>query len=193
VPGLELELADERLPNSDWGKAVPRDPGSYRLLAQAKGYHPFERTITVPSEPGVVRVEVAPLAANGNLRGEEKPRDRSTARTVGWTLVAVGVAFGVAGGAMVGVGSGKRSDAKAVCPDLDACDDSDARSLGVDGANLIRGGAAVLALGGAALLTSALLLAVGYSADDPESARIDFAPLVDGRVGGGVIGLTQSF
>jgi hypothetical protein len=173
VDGMTLTFAGKPVPEGQWGIAVPRDPGTYQIEATATSYREHRRTVTVPQAPGkTVTIRVPALDRLPDVTAppdpERPPSDPgSSATTAGWALLGVTAAFALVGGVLFAVGDGKKTDAEAQCPEIEACPDDPSRELHIEAQNLERASIAFFALGGTALVTSALLLAVGYSTPSP--------------------------
>jgi hypothetical protein len=122
VPGLVVTLDDVELGQAAWGIAMPVDPGTHRLRAEAPGKRPFELLVDVrgpagtrkavevpelseqqPTQPSAASQHQAPGASSA--AGAEAPGatssqaptpasgTKSSVRpTVGWVAVGVGVA-----------------------------------------------------------------------------------------------------
>jgi hypothetical protein len=80
VPGVQVTLDDVVLGEAAWGVAMPVDPGTRRLRADAPGKRPFEELVEIPATPGARKtVEIPALvdaapgetpASAGAQRGE---------------------------------------------------------------------------------------------------------------------------
>jgi hypothetical protein len=140
--GLTVRRNGGAVPESQWGKALPVDPGSYSVEAAARGFAGFTRTVQVPATASVVMVTIPKLAATTpgeperdettNLEPEpsqlaarptEPPPPRSVHRlgAAGLTLTLLGV-----GGVAVGTGflfkyQSANEDAEAICPKSTLC------------------------------------------------------------------------
>jgi hypothetical protein len=185
--GFTLTRDDTPVGAPQWGEAVPVDPGTRTLRAEADGHKTWVAQVDVPPEPRVIVVDVpelAPDAAAPQSRADERStapsapaasreRDRGrgdTQRTVG--LVAVGVgAVGLGVGAVFGLVSiGDRNEANAHCapPDYKLCDAAgvSAGDAAITSGNVSTIGFAVgaaLAAGGAILYFTAPSADVGIA------------------------------
>lgn len=126
LEGLSVALDGTNVGRSEWGTALPVDPGKHEIAANAPGYKSFHADVVV-EEGKPARVEVPALAAQPRPPAEVQPKPlaapppvaSSTAgsgqRTTGWIIGGiglVGLAFGGVGGALA---LGAQSDAKDLC------------------------------------------------------------------------------
>ncbi|MDQ3335143.1 MAG: hypothetical protein M4D80_08275 [Myxococcota bacterium] len=145
------------------GIAVPIDPGTYVLEANADGYAGWKREftavegkteeITIPAmEPLLVKEPTRPKP----IVVDEKPTPKSSRKKIGFAMVGVGGALVITGGVFGVIARGRNNDAKDICGgNIDACDPArigdaqdkidSARSAGnISTVAMIAGGAAVV-------------------------------------------------
>lgn len=178
VDGLVIRRDDEPIDDAVWNTALPVDPGTYTIIAEAPGHAPWRATVSVPG--GAVRrvVEVPelavvapPPAAVTTADPWPPPRPRLATRVTErgtWTATrGVSAALAVAGAGALGVGIyygvhardlEDRADQR--CPTV-MCADPEGLRLN-DQAKTSASRANILYIaGGAALATAAVLWFVG--------------------------------
>ncbi len=198
--GLRLTLDGEPLATSQWGRALALNPGRHQVAARADGYHDYEAEVVLEDPGTTLQLEVPALTSSTAppppaaivIRREgglgEAPR------IAGWAVGGVGLAA-------LGVGAGLMlrahlivDEAEPYCPDGEnACLPEGVRLRGEAQTNE-RAGIALLAVGGAALATGAVLLGLGYANEAPDDDLLDrmaLTPFV-GPQGGGMV-LSGSF
>lgn len=118
--GVELFVNGEEVKGTLVGTPLERDPGTYRIRAQAKDAQPVEQQVALNAgdNPHVtIRIKVVP---------HEPPavttEDHSTRRTVGWILTGVGAAALVGGGVTLLLRQGALSDVDDACSSHENCD-----------------------------------------------------------------------
>jgi hypothetical protein len=123
VAGLAITRDDSEVASAALGEAIPVDPGTHQVRAEAPGYESW-RTSVVASTPGqTITVDVPaltatpaqpapPPAAESTPTGGAAPAafvDNAPARrrshTVDWALVGGGVVVGIAGGVLWDIGA----------------------------------------------------------------------------------------
>jgi hypothetical protein len=132
VEGLEIRYNASRVPEADWGKPLPVDPGSYDVVATAPGYEPWRETVKVPttlSEPWTVRIpvldaletEAAPQAATETSSAPLAPSDSSGASQETWGLIigGVGAVALITSGIFGALAASKNSESKNDCSKVD--------------------------------------------------------------------------
>ncbi len=218
MEGFELTRNGETVKPALFGIPVPLDPGSYELVARAPDHQPWQLTLEVNNEAVLRRIvvprltpssapSVAPPAeplVSSNPTGSEgtslplaaseptsSPRSgASTQETIGW----VSGTFGLIG-VVAGVGFGVRAatldrDAEQHC-EAQRCWDERGAELSDDARR-----AAMLAnisygVGGAALLTSLILLLTAPDSEDRAAPSVHLAP--DMALRGGRVTLQGQF
>lgn len=128
--GLVVTRNGEKLSPSDFGLAVPVDPGSYTITATAPHYDKWEQKVDANGEGQTAQVTVGPLvkvatAPPGPTPAEEAAGDPAmpyyiggiVTGSVGLIALGVGSAFGL-------IAAGKLSDSNANghCDAQDTCD-----------------------------------------------------------------------
>jgi hypothetical protein len=176
VSGLVVSLDGEPIPEASLGLALPTDAGAHTIEASAPGHEPWSRTLTLPKTGGSETVSVPALAAVPR-RDDATSRPLPRATEGGPSGVLIGgvvvagfgaAALGVAG-ALVGVASGRYSDADAFCDEFSCSTQEgvdlsgEARTLGDAATGVFIGG---LALAGAGLT---MILVGALSSDAPAS------------------------
>lgn len=180
MPGFKLMRDDVAVGEAQWGEAVPVDPGSRVMKAQATGRKAWTFKVDVPNQPNEVDVEVPELEIDPHANDpapyakttspDEKKRGVSyedttrgdTQRTLGIVAAGVGV-VGIGVGSVFGLMSiSKKNAADEQCrgPQLELCtqkgvdDGSSAIALGNVSTIAFIAGAAFVA-GGAVLYFTA--------------------------------------
>jgi len=173
VEGMTVRRGDDTIAEAMWGSAVPVDPGTYEVVAEADGYLPYRKEVDVTEEGSTIELAIPPLTPAPE---EEKSPERGggaggdgSAMSTG--LLVSGVVAASLGAVGIGVGTaflviakGKDDDSLAFCqPDdptlcsqqgLDLRDDArSSQTIGIAG--LVTGG--VLGVTGAALIVAASL------------------------------------
>ncbi|HET9624351.1 MAG TPA: hypothetical protein VFP84_23425 [Kofleriaceae bacterium] len=179
VDGLVVRRDDEVIDAAQWSTALPMDPGSYTIVAQAPGYREWRTTvpITATSRRQVVTVPplvraVAPLAPPtvAPLDGEPaasvvvaRPAPRGTWSATRKASLAIGLAgAGVLGaGVYFGVHSNTLRDrSDRLCPNT-RCGDAEGLRLNDDAKSAATRANVLFAAGGAVVATAVVLWLVG--------------------------------
>jgi hypothetical protein len=150
LSGFSLTRDDVPVGEAQWDDAIPVDPGTRVLRAQAEGYKPWSASVDVPSKPGEVTVDVPALEPDPTRKAEpvvapatketpgapprriEEAQRGEGQRTLGLVAGGVGVA-GLAVGTIFGlISMSKKSEADKECqpPDRKLC-----TQKGVDAGN----------------------------------------------------------
>jgi len=191
VPGLEVHRDGEKLPPAAWGVAIPVDPGTHDLSADAPGRKHWSETAAVaPRAKATVVVPTLALEATVVAGGQEtgSPR-RATQRILAWVSGGVGLAgIGVASYFAVDAISKKgdyRSHLNTTGQCADATCQTDSHAAYVAG-NVATGG---FVAGGALLAAGVVLFLTGPP--PPHAATAQFLPLITPRIAG--LGMTASW
>lgn len=220
MEGFELTRNGEAVKPALFGIPVPLDPGNYQLVARAPDYQSWQTSLEVNDEPVVRRIIVprlAPLVASPLPPPSEEPpieqadharsktsslpvaasepasiptSGASTHETIGWASGTFGL-IGIVAGVGFGVRAGKLdADAEQYC-EAQRCWNEQGAELSNDARR-----AALLAnisygVGGAALLTSVILLLTAPDSDDQAGASLHLAP--DVALRGGHVSLRGQF
>lgn len=170
------------------GSAIPVDPGSYRIEAQAPGKAPWTREVVVRGSGALVQVDVPALEGSSSaVAAEPSPpsqapltdsapamtRDHGPERTWAWVLGGVGVASVAAGATFGLMASSNWSKAKDGCEDYPFRCNDDAVTQADDASTQATLATVAFIVGGAALGTSVVLFVT--SSDEP-SAELAFTP-----------------
>ena len=147
TPGLEVKQNGSVVGKAVWGTAVPVDPGSYVVTAQAPGKKPWTKTAEVASNGVKVEVNVPLLEDEGPAQGATPPGPvmpppggmaeaqpmgtppppaadsaataTSPQRLIGWIVAGAGV-VGVGVGTAFGLMSNSKvSERDEICPSSD--------------------------------------------------------------------------
>lgn len=161
--GLTIKKDDEEIRSAQWGVAVPVDPGTHHINAQAPGKKPWHREIAIAGEGTIVTVTVPkledapppPRSPEGGA-GAAPVVVTSPTRTLGIVGMGVG-AVALAVGATFGALTFERaSELESRCSTYPQCNssdrdaltaiDDDARTFGtISTVGFVAGGALVVA------------------------------------------------
>jgi hypothetical protein len=147
--------------SAEWGTAIPVDPGSHVVDAQAPHRKPFHQSIDVPSGGASVTVTVGELDAadeSGGTPGPETtPSNGSSQRTIGIVVGGLGV-IGVGIGTVFGLSAmSKENDAtQHDCDSTNHCTGQGVQ-LGHDAQSAATASTIAFAVGGIALAGGVLL------------------------------------
>lgn len=95
-PALRVERDGTLVGQAQWGLPVPVDPGVHHINASAPGREPWAADVEIPSEPGVTRVNVPPLAEHRQAFFAPLSRKLGLAALgVGAGTIALGSVFAV--------------------------------------------------------------------------------------------------
>jgi hypothetical protein len=190
------------LSSEAWGEAIPVDPGTHEIHAEAPGHEPWTTSVVVSTAGQTVTVEVPalaaspmpspgpsvheapqPAAATPEAVSLETPPARPRPHVVDWALVGGGVAVGVAGGVLWGLGATRArtaSDADTSTEPKNQAAQSDYRSartlycIGIGG----------VAVGAAVATVGAVLLVGGRAGPKLAMGTIQASPWVVPGSGG---------
>jgi serine/threonine-protein kinase len=165
VAGLDVKWDGKPFGEAVWGSALPVDAGEHAIEAAAPGKKVWTASVRVAPTPGTMTVDVPVLA----IAPVEQPKEAvapaswwTTQRKIGTTVAGVGVA-GVVVGAVFGAKAlGKKSESAAFCGPADpaACD-AQGITLRENAGSAAHVSTAMFAVGGAAVVTGAVLIALG--------------------------------
>lgn len=161
--GLAVTRDGKDVGSAEWGTAIPVDPGSHVVDAQAPHRKPFHQSIDVPKGGGSVTVTVGELdpadEGGGGTPGPETPTpssDGSTQRTIGLVVGGLGV-IGIGIGSAFGITAmSKENDATSHHCTGNYCDPQGVQ-LGHDAHSAATASTIAFAVGGAALAGGVLL------------------------------------
>jgi hypothetical protein len=186
VAGLTIRRNRDLIERGAWNTPVPVDPGRYVIVAEAPAHVPWRTELTVVDRHRVVGVPALRPVSSPQTVAREQPRSRpatspwSPAREI---AVAVGVvgATALAGGTYYGLRSRTLArEADARCPQV-ACPDPEALRLNDHARSAASRANILLAGGGLAVATAAVMWVVG---------RPDREPMVAPVVSDGAVGAT---
>jgi hypothetical protein len=187
--GLAVTRDGKDVGSAEWGTAIPVDPGSHVVDAQAPHRKPFHQSIDVPSGGASLTVSVGeldPADDGGGTPGPETtPSNGSTQRTIGFVVGGIGI-IGIGIGTVFGLSAmNKENDAtKNHCDATNHCDPTGVQ-LGKDAQSAATASTIAFAVGGVALAGGVLLY---FTAPKGSSA-----PTVGLRAstfpGGGTVGI----
>jgi hypothetical protein len=125
VPGLSIKRDGALIASAAWGAALPVDPGTHEIRAEATGFEPWTGSATLARPGQAVTVDVPELQGTlgatapgpGRVKpvlvtlvpGEGSPADN----VLPWGLIGGGAAVAVGGGVLMLVEAGHASDARA--------------------------------------------------------------------------------
>jgi hypothetical protein len=199
---LEVKLDGTVVDSSEWGTALPLDPGQHSVEVSAPGKHRWTTTIDVGSEATQSEVAVPKLADEAPTTTTQQPLvteiEPPPPPRSGSPLVPLGIVVGAIGFVSVGIGLGfgvyamsKNNEALTHCPMSPQCNDQAGVDLTHDAQTSATAATVAFIVGGVALATGVTLLLVGAAPGSkraPATARL--APLIGPGLGGAVIGGT---
>jgi hypothetical protein len=169
VDGLTLLRDGVAMGRTEWGVAIPVDPGSHLIEATAPNAHKWSNPVSVGPNGAIVSVTVPPLEVEKVAAPPPsppapivEPPKTNTQRTIGIVLAAVGVG-GIAVGSVFGaeaISKNHQALEPANCPTSTRCDQtgigltSDAKTFATVSTIGFAAGAGVLALGGILFFTA---------------------------------------
>lgn len=179
LPGLEVRVDGVATGKGSFGIAVPVDGGEHRVEASAPGKAPFQATVSVKTESDAARVSIPVLTdaqvepavapAAPPATAETKPDDSGSGMrtaaliTMGAGVVALGVGSYLALSAKSDYDDAAAQCYSGLCPQGAYEATEDARSQGTVAT-------VVFVVGGAALVTGAVLWFLPASSDDAPAA-----------------------
>ena len=188
--GLAVTRDGKDVGSAEWGTAIPVDPGSHVVDAQAPHRKPFHQSIDVPSGGANVTVTVGELDAadeggGGTPGPEPTPSSGSSQRTIGLVVGGLGV-IGIGIGTVFGLSAmSKENEAtQHDCNASNQCNQNGVQ-LGKDAQSAATAATIAFAVGGVAIAGGVLLY---FTAPKGSSA-----PTVGLRAsampGGGTVGI----
>ncbi len=189
IPGLVVRRGDVEVDAARFGAATPVDPGLVVVRADAPHHTGWSTTVTIPKTPGVVEVEVPPLATATDPDPEPEPPSIEPAPAPdgdpGLVQQIVGGSVGGLGLVAIGIGTyfGVRalrieedSNQPGFCDQDDYCtnDGLELRQDALRHAHISTG----LVFGGAAVAVAGLV--VFLTAPSSADTTVGFAPLPGG-------------
>jgi len=176
VEGLTITRNGRVVNQPLWNIAFPIDAGTHTIEATAPGRQGRKVVARVQGEGQTVqvripRLEPTPVASTDAPGGTGQDEDTGDAlSTAGWVAFGSGLAVGVLGGVLLGVGYSKTSEADDMCGGRQGCT-PDAAELGNDGRRIGGGGYLVTAIGGTAVLAGVVMLVVSAAQGDAPPAE----------------------
>jgi tetratricopeptide (TPR) repeat protein len=203
ITGLTITRDDTDIASPAWGEAIPVDPGTHQIKAEATGHQPWSTSVVVTAEGQTVTVEVptlpsaptpppVPVAHETEATPGESaattPADatpvRPRSRAVAWALVGGGTAVAVAGGVLWGLGTNNASQAS----HADTTTEAKYKSASSDynsAKTLYIAGIAGVGVGVAVAATGVLLMTLGHKTERrPAIGALQAAPWVSPSGGG---------
>lgn len=191
--GMVIKRDGEVIDDAMWNTALPLDPGSYSITAEAPGFQPWSQTVAVsagakrqvivipgleraPAPPAITSAPIAEPAAEPSPQSAAvwppPPAQPVVTETTTWSglrKLSLGVAVVGAGALGTGVYFGMRArdledQANERCP-LVVCGDREALTLNEDARTAATRANLFYIAGGAALATSVVLWFVGAPGD----------------------------
>jgi len=203
VTGLTITRDQTDLASAAWGEAIPVDPGTHEIHAEAPGHEPWTTSVVVSTAGQTVTVEVPmliatpkpppqppsheadePVAATSTAVALDAPRARPRSHVVDWALLGGGVAIGAAGGVLWELGSSRSWDANHADTST-AQKNLTAQSDYNSARTLFYIGIAGVAVGAATATVGALLMVAGRGGSRrPTMGAIQASPWVASGGGG---------
>jgi hypothetical protein len=210
VEGLVLTRNGEPVPAAEWNVAVPVDPGTYQVRAEAPGHEAREYDVVIDEPKQAAEVKIAPLMKKVTAKQEQPGDDATTAAreapvadgkpagddgspltTAGLIVGGIGFAQAIAGAVLLSLGDGMMAEADEMCPDR-ICPPSDTgtdyvaqwkegRDLGYMGIITLVGGQATLIIG---------IVMLGFGGEEEESGQARAPLWIEPRFDHGSASLT---
>ena len=150
MASLEIRQDGELLGRGAWGSALPVDPGTSTITAQARGKKPWSKAVEIPSTGARIEVTIPPLEDEAATPtpvpaavttasappGWATPPTPPERGTTGSTQRIVG--YFVGGGGVIGVGVGavlglvvisQQAERDAICPSGQRCTPDEGRQI----------------------------------------------------------------
>jgi len=174
-PALRVERDGALVGSAQWGLPVPVDPGVHRVNASAPGREPWAAEVSVPSDAGVTRVNVPPLAEHN------QPFFEPLSRKIGLAALGLGAGTIALGGVFTAQAiSKKNASNREGCSDQ-SCTNPAGLSLRREA--LAAGDRATWAmgLGLVGIGAAAALFWVWPTSEDDEKTQVELSPVADLR------------
>jgi hypothetical protein len=175
VAGLELTIAGRKVPDAEWGDALPYDPGTLLVEATAPNHRSWSASVTLGGDGARVEVTVPPLA----------PLESEPAAPASHFNAPVLVAFGVgAAGILAGSYFGLRArsldqDSESGCDAQSRCT-QEGFDLRKDAQTAARTSNVAFGIGAAGVVTGVVLLLLRRPASEPPAAALEVQPAARG-------------
>jgi hypothetical protein len=199
APGLVVKRDADDVGKSQWGVAVPVDPGPHKLVVTAPRKQPWERSVFVPAgvnvDVPVPALSDAPAAAVAIGRAGEGARGKHAEpssgsggggqRAIGGVLMGLGLA-GVGAGTLLAVLANV-----SLANSTDTCGGkcaSEAAQDAVQGHNETVGAAVSFAAGGGLLVTGLVVILTAPSGSARNSS-VSLSPWITREAYGGAVGV----
>lgn len=175
-PALRVERDGTPIGSAQWGLPVPVDPGVHRVNASAPGREPWAAEVSIPSDAGVTRVNVPPLAERN------QPFFDPLSRKLGLAALGLGAGTIALGGVFAAQAISKKNASNREGCDEQRCTSQAGLSLRHEA--LAAGDRATWAMGlglvgiGAA---AALFWVWPTGEDDGEQPEVELSPVADLR------------
>lgn len=173
LPGIEVKRDGAPVPPSEWGSAIPVDPGPHTVTAWAPGRKPLLKTVDLRGDAAAGSVVISAIDMDPAAKGGEAARPTASEAEASnkggggfGTQRKIAVVTGGIGLAAIGVGAafglkaaGAKSDSEAHC-NGNICDDegirirADGMAAGNVATALFIGGGAAAAVGVVLFLTA---------------------------------------
>lgn len=197
LDGLSVTLDGTPIGAATWGVALPVDPGSHTVRAEAPGHQPFERTLDTASGGQREEVSVPPLVATPGAASTKPPAGEPAStqsfwngRNVGWISIGIGV-VGVGVGSYFGVKAfSDWDDRNQACKAGCTPEAKDAGSRASTAATISTVGFAV---GGIALATGTVLIVTSHGGNKNAGSRPSFQAGVTPAPGGALFNVRQAW
>jgi len=172
-PALRIERDGALVGSAQWGLPVPIDPGVHRINASAPGRDAWVAEVNVPSDAGVLRVNVPPLAEHS------QPFFEPLSRKIGLAALGLGAGTIALGGVFAAQAISKKN-----ASNREGCTDqtcSNAAGLSLRREAIAAGDRATWAMGiglvgiGAA----AALFWVWPTSEDDGETEVELSPVAD--------------
>jgi hypothetical protein len=196
VPDMAVMRDGVDVPQAAWGTAIPVDPGSHEIRAQAPGFEGWVQTVDVNGAGQTVSVEIpqlrrtpavaaaaapepgkAPPSTAPPVPDESTPASHSRSTVLEWTLIGAGGAVAIAGTTLMLVESNRANSARQ--NDDPAAYESTKTPYWVGVGGVIAGGAT--------LVTGIVLLAAGHG-ESSSTGKLRVSPWAAATGGGLQVG-----